>query len=80
MNAISYHAVFGAFIAAALALGANAGSDNRVSSAAPAHSVLNVRTQALLADLSEAYRACRDEVLDDALDAVGEIAAHLKQH
>jgi hypothetical protein len=29
--------------------------------------------------LAEMLQTCRDKVLDDALDAFGEIAAHLKQ-
>ncbi len=80
MTWISRHAALGAFVAAVLMLGANAGSDNGLRSAAPPHGVLNAGTQAVLADLSEAYQTCRNVALDVALDVFGEIAGRLKQH
>ena len=83
MNLVSRQAIIGAFTAAALMLGANASPDIRPS--APSHSAFTIEAQLTLsyqgaeAYLAKALETCRDKVLDDALDAVGEIAARLKQ-
>lgn len=79
MNSI-HQAAAGVFVAAVLMLGASAGSHNGVRPVTPAHGIMSVGTEAVLANLSEVYRTCRDEVLDHALDAFGEIAGRLKQH
>ena len=83
MNFVNRQAAIGAFTAAALMLGANASPDTRPG--APSHSVLTMGAQLTLsyqgaaATLAEVLETCRDKVIDDALDAFGEIAAHLKQ-
>ena len=83
MNFVSRQAAIGAFIAAALMVGANASLDTPPG--APAHSALTIGAQLTLsyqragATLAEALKTCRDKILDDALDAAGEIAARLKQ-
>ena len=83
MNFVSRQAAIGAFIAAALMLGANASPDTRPG--APSYSASTIGAQLTLsyqgaaATLAEVLQTCRDKVLDDALDAFGEIAARLKQ-
>jgi hypothetical protein len=83
VNFISRQAAIGAFTAAALMLGANASPDIRPG--APSHSALSIGAQLTRsyqgagATLAEVFRTYRDEVLDDALDAFGEISARLRQ-
>jgi hypothetical protein len=81
MNLVSRQAAIGAFTAAALMLGASAGPITQPS--APSYTVLAIGALGSVAVLREriAVVAGRvlDFVLDDALDAFGEIAARLKQ-
>jgi hypothetical protein len=83
VNLISRQAVIGAFVGAALVLGANASADTR--SGTWSHGALTSAVQLTLsyrgagATLAEVLQTCRDKVLDNALDALGEIAARLKQ-
>ena len=83
MNFASRQAAIGVFIAAALMLGANASPGIRPG--APSHSASTIGAQlkqsyrGARATLAEVLQTCRDKVLDDALDAFGEIAARLKQ-
>ena len=77
MSLISRQAVTGAFVGAALVLGANASPNG-----APPDGALTIGAQLALPHqgaLAEVLRTCRDRILDDALDAAGEIAARLKQ-
>ena len=83
MNFVSRQAAIGAFTAAALMLGANAGPDIRPG--APSLSALTMGTQLTLsyqgpaACVGEVLQTTRDKVLGVALDAFGEIAGRLKQ-
>jgi len=83
VNFVSRQVAIGAFTAAALVLGANGSPGNRLG--APVQSALTIGAQLTLscqgaaATLAEVLQTCRDKVLDDALDAFGEIAARLKQ-
>ena len=83
MNFVSRQAAIGAFTAAALMLGASASPDTRPG--APSHNALTMGAQLTLsyhgavARFDEGLQTYRDRVLDDALDAFGEIATRLKQ-
>jgi hypothetical protein len=77
MNFVSREAAVGAFIAAALMVGANAGQITQPS--APSHAVLTIGAQGSVAVLREHIAVVAGRVLDDALDDFGEIAARLKQ-
>ena len=77
MNFISRQAVIGAFVGAALVLGANASADS-----APPHGALNIGAQLTLPHqgaLAEVLQTYRDKLLGVARDAFGEFAARLKQ-
>jgi hypothetical protein len=83
VNFISRQAAIGAVIAAVLVFAANANPD--IGPSAPPYSALAMGSQqaqfyqGAATTLAEMLQTCRDKVLDDALDAFGEIAAHLKQ-
>ena len=76
MSVISRQAALGAFVATALMLGAGAGPASGVLPTAPSLSVMNAARWNYLVDVA---RSCRDIVIDNALDAVGEVDARLKQ-
>jgi hypothetical protein len=76
MSVVSGQAALGAFVATALMLGASAGPTGGAQPGAPLVSVMNASQWNYLVD---AVRSCRDQVLDDAFDAVGEVTARLKQ-
>lgn len=78
------HAAIGVFIAAVLAIGASAGSDRQnAGSTTDVASILPSSVAAMSEHEVELFigvvRACRNSILDIALDAYGEAAAHLKQ-
>jgi hypothetical protein len=76
MSVINRQAALGAFVATALMLGAGAGPAGGVPSAAPTHGVLNAAPWVFVTSVA---RSCGDIVIDNALDAAGEVAARLKQ-
>ena len=76
MSIISRPAAVGALVAITLMLGAAARPHSSVSPAAPSNAVWNVAQWTYLTGVA---RDCRDTVLDDALDAYGEVAARLRQ-
>jgi hypothetical protein len=76
MSVVSGQAALGAFVATALMLGAGAGPASGVPPTAQSLSVMNAAQWNYLVDVA---RSCRDQVLDDALDAVGDATARLKQ-
>ena len=83
MNIVSRQAAIGAFVAASLMLGANAGPRIQPSVAAYGASAIGPQMtrfyRGAVATLAEDLQTTRAKVLDDVLDAVGEIAARLKQ-
>jgi hypothetical protein len=83
------HAALGMLVAALLAIGASAGSDDQ-KSASTRPALLNSISIALTLDVTslpkreaklflDALRACGNAVVDVALDAYGEAAGHLRQ-
>ena len=76
MSVINRQAALGAFVASALMLGASAGPTGGAQPGAPSLSVMNAARWNYLVDVA---RSCRDIVIDNALDAVGEVDARLKQ-
>jgi len=83
VNFISRQTVIGAFVGAALVLGANASADTESSTRS--HGALTSALQLTLssrgagATLAEMLQTCRGKLLDVALDAFGEFTARLKQ-
>ena len=76
MSIISRPSVVGALVAITLMLGAAASPHSSVSPSTPSNAVWNVAQWTYLTALA---RSCRDQLLDDALDAYGEGVARLKQ-
>ena len=83
MNFISRQAVIGAFVGAALVLGANASADTGSgtrSHGAPTSAVqLTLSYRGAGATLADMLQTCRGKLLGVALDAFGEFTARLKQ-
>ena len=83
MNFISRQTVIGAFVGAALVLGANANADTgfgtRSHGALTGAVPLTLSYRVAGANLADVLQICRGKALDVALDAFGEIAARLKQ-
>ena len=83
MSFFSRQAVIGAFVGAALVLGANASADT--GSGTRSHGALTSAVQLTLsyrgagATVAEVLQTCRGKLLDVALDAFGEFTARLKQ-
>lgn len=85
MTSAIRQAAIGALVAVAVTLGAYAGPDASAPAAAPCAAGIAAPWPAFDIWKSEevrfaqVLRACRDAVLDVALDALGDIAGHLKQ-
>lgn len=80
MNRISRQVVIGAFVAAALALGASAGQGERARTGVTSSGALSiVALHDESAHLAQLLQTCRDRILGEAFDTLGELAARLKQ-
>ncbi len=83
MSILSRHVVLGAFVAAALTLGASAGSGENPRAGAVSFGGLTGGAREEMATLRKpiaaAFESCRGKLLDEALDAFGELTARLKQ-